>query len=59
MRSSAQQSGIDYGWLIANLLVHKVPIQVDGEYVGKAEALVIDEKSILAAEGYIFSLLYL
>jgi HD superfamily phosphohydrolase len=59
LMSGTQQSGIDYDWLIANLHVRKVPIQVDGENVGKAEALVIDEKSIVAAEGYIFSLLYL
>lgn len=59
LMSGTQQSGIDYEWLIANLHVRKVPIQVDGAHIGKAEALVIDEKSILAAEGYIFSLLYL
>jgi len=59
LMSGTQQSGIDYEWLLANLHVHKVPIQVDGEHIGKAEALVIDEKSIVAAEGYIFSLLYL
>jgi hypothetical protein len=59
LMSGTQQSGIDYDWLLANLHVRQVPIQVDGERVGKAEALVIDEKSILAAEGYIFSLLYL
>jgi HD superfamily phosphohydrolase len=59
LMSGTQQSGIDYDWLIANLHVRKVPIQVDGEHVGKAEALVINEKSIVAAEGYIFSLLYL
>ena len=59
LMSGTQQSGIDYDWLIANLHVRRVPIQVDGERVGKAEALVINEKSIVAAEGYIFSLLYL
>lgn len=59
LMSGTQQSGIDYDWLIANLHVRKVPLQVDGEKIGKAEALVIDDKSILAAEGYIFSLLYL
>lgn len=59
LMSGTQQSGIDYDWLLANLHVRKVPIQVDGERVGKVEALVIDEKSIVAAEGYIFSLLYL
>lgn len=59
LMSGTQQSGIDYDWLIANLHVKKVPISVDGEKVGKVEALVIDEKSIFAAEGYIFSLLYL
>lgn len=57
--SGTQQSGIDYDWLIANLQVRKVPISVDGEKIGRVEALVIDEKSIFAAEGYIFSLLYL
>ena len=59
LMSGTQQSGIDFEWLIANLQVHKVPIQVDDKTVGKAEVLVIDEKSIVAAEGYIFSLLYL
>lgn len=59
LMSGTQQSGIDYDWLIQNLLVHRVPIHVDGELVGKTEVLVIDEKSIVAAEGYIFSLLYL
>jgi HD superfamily phosphohydrolase len=59
LMSGTQQSGIDFDWLIANLQVRKVPIQVDGETVGKTEVLVIDDKSIIAAEGYIFSLLYL
>jgi HD superfamily phosphohydrolase len=59
LMSGTQQSGIDYDWLIANLHVRDVPIQLDGERVGKARALVIDEKSIVAAEGYVFSLLYL
>jgi hypothetical protein len=59
LMSGTQQSGIDFDWLIANLQVHKVPIQIDKDNVGKAEVLVIDEKSVAAAEGYIFSLLYL
>jgi uncharacterized protein len=59
LMSGTQQSAIDYDWLIANLQVHSVPISVDGERVGKAQALVIDEKSIPAAEGYLFSLFYL
>lgn len=59
LMSGTQQSGIDYDWLLANLHVRPIPIHIDGEKFGKAEALVIDEKSIVAAEGYIFSLLYL
>jgi HD superfamily phosphohydrolase len=41
------------------LHVRNIPVSIDGEKIGKREALVIDEKSIPAAEGYIFSLLYL
>jgi len=59
MMSGTQQSGIDYEWLLGNLHVRKVPISIDGIQIGKREVLVIDEKSIPAAEGYIFSLLYL
>ena len=59
LMSGTQQSGIDYDWLIGNLHVRDVPIQMDGLKIGKAPALVIDEKSVVAAEGYIFSLLYL
>lgn len=59
LMSGTQQSGIDYDWLIANLHVHRVPIQLDDERISSVEAFVIDEKSLLAAEGYIFSLFYL
>jgi uncharacterized protein len=59
LMSGTQQSGIDFDWLLANLHVREAPIQLDGEKVGKAWALVINEKSIVAAEGYVFSLLYL
>lgn len=59
LMSGTQQSEIDYDWLLANLHVRKVPIQVDDGAYGRAEALVIDTKSIVAAEGYIFGLFYL
>jgi len=59
MMAGTQQSGIDYDWLLANLRVRKVPVSVDGESFAKVDALVIDEKSVFAAEGYVFSLLYL
>ncbi len=59
LMSGTQQSGIDFDWLLANLQVRRVPIQIDDKSWADAEVLVIDEKSIVAAEGYIFSLLYL
>lgn len=59
LMTGTQQSAIDYDWLLANLRVRKIPIQTDEMKTGEAEALVIDEKSRVAVEGYIFSLFYL
>lgn len=59
MMSGTQQSGIDFEWLIANLDVGKVPIDQDGKIVRRVDTLIIREKAVVAAEGYIFSLLYL
>ncbi len=59
MMSGTQQSGIDFDWLLSNLEVQKVPVGQDGKFVRKAYTFVINEKAVVAAEGYIFSLLYL
>lgn len=59
LMSGTQQSGIDFDWLLANLHVGKVPVGQDGKFVRKADSLIIHQKAALAAEGYIFSLLYL
>ncbi len=59
LMSGTQQSGIDFDWLISNLDVAKVPVDQDGKIIRKADTLVIREKAVVAAEGYIFSLLYL
>jgi HD superfamily phosphohydrolase len=59
MMSGTLQSAIDFEWLLANLDVARVPVDQDGKIVRKTETLVIREKAIIAAEGYIFSLLYL
>lgn len=59
LMSGTQQSGIDFDWLMANLDVARVPVDQDNKIVRRADSLVIREKAIVAAEGYIFSLLYL
>lgn len=59
MMSGTQQSGIDFDWLMSNLEVRKVPVDQDGKFVKKAHTFVINDKAVVAAEGYIFSLLYL
>lgn len=59
MMSGTQQSQIDYDWLLTNLHVGKVPVGQDGKFVKKSETFVINQKAVPAAEGYIFSLLYL
>lgn len=59
LMSGTQQSGIDFEWLISNLDVARVPVDQDGKIVRKVDTLVIREKAAVAAEGYIFSLLYL
>jgi hypothetical protein len=57
--SGTLQSGIDFEWLMANLEVARVPVDQDGKIVRRADTFVINEKGVLAAEGYVFSLLYL
>jgi uncharacterized protein len=58
LMSGTQQSGIDFEWLMANIDVARVPVGQDDKIVKKADTLVIKEKAIVAAEGYICSLLY-
>lgn len=59
MMTGTQQSGIDFDWIMSNLDVKKVPVGQDGRFVRKAHTFVVDEKAVIAAEGYIFSLFYL
>jgi uncharacterized protein len=57
--SGVQSSGIDAGWLMANLEIASVPMGADEEKGGQVETLVVGPKAYQAAEGYVLSLFQL
>ncbi|HWA22159.1 MAG TPA: HD domain-containing protein [Caulobacterales bacterium] len=59
LMTGSQQSVVDYEWLLKNLEVRKVNVGIDDENVRQVETLVVNQKGIVAAEGYALSLLYL
>lgn len=59
MMSGVQSSGIDAGWLMANLEIASIPMGADEERGGQVETLVVGPKAYQAAEGYVLSLFQL
>lgn len=59
LMTGAQSGAIDFQWLLANIDVGSVPIQVDEEFAGERETFVMGPKAELAAEAYVLGLFQL
>jgi HD superfamily phosphohydrolase len=59
LMTGVQNSGIDFGWLMANLQIGEVPTGVDDHAIRGIETFVLGPKASHAAEAYVLALFQL
>lgn len=59
LMTGTDHGAIDYQWLLENLIVTKVPIGSDENYVTDIDILALNNKAFRAAEGYVLGLFHL